>query len=189
MAKLRYIYSSMNSGKSSNLLQRAHNYIELGLEVIIFTSGTDDRYGVGKVTSRIGLEKPARIIYNDDCKVLFDALKEIEYTPSIKAVFVDECQFLDANQIDVLSDFVDDHNVDVFCYGIKTDFESKLFSGSARLFEIADKVEEIHNICICGEKAIMNARLVQSTDKVLIGGNDVYRSMCRKCFKKHNLKG
>ncbi|WNA15877.1 thymidine kinase [Xanthomonas phage XaC1] len=162
--------------------------MELGHEVRIYTSGLDDRYGIGKVTSRIGLEKPAAIISPGDNEVLHELFKELLYANGphkIKAVFVDECQFLDKEQIDLLSDLVDNHDVSVFCYGIRTDFESKLFSGSSRLFEIADKIEELPNICECGRKSIMNARLVNSTAKVLIGGNDTYKSMCRKCFKLH----
>ena len=186
MAKIYYRFSVMNSGKSSSLLQAAHNYIELGHEVLLFTSGLDNRYGTGKITSRIGIEKEASIINPGDYTVLHDAVLQIENNPKIKAVFVDECQFLDENQIDILSDIVDNHDVTVFCYGIRTDFEGKLFIGSQRLFEVADCIEELRNICSCGRKAIMNARMVQSTEKVLIGGNDIYKSMCRKCFKKHN---
>lgn len=186
MAKFYYRYSAMNSGKSSSLLQTAHNYIELEHEVLLFTSGLDNRYGTGKITSRIGIMKDATIINPGDYEVLEDAVLQIQNNSKIKAVFVDECQFLDEKQIDLLSDIVDNHDVTVFCYGIRTDFQGKLFSGSERLFEIADCIEELRNICSCGRKAIMNARMVNSTEKVLIGGNDVYKSMCRKCFKKHN---
>lgn len=186
MSKFYYRYSAMNSGKSLDLLKTANNYTELGFEVLLFTSGLDDRNGLGKITSRIGLEKEATIINPGSYQELNDAVQMIDQNPKIKAVFVDECQFLDAKQIDILSDMVDNHDVTVFCYGIRTDFQGKLFSGSERLFEIADCIEELRNVCSCGRKAIMNARIVQSTEKVLIGGNDMYKSMCRKCFKKHN---
>ncbi len=182
MAKLYYRFSSMNAGKSTNLLQAAYNYRERGYEVLIFTSALDDRYGYGKVTSRIGIEADAIIIPKDDTTVLEDAKINIRAL-DIKAVFVDECQFLSEEQVDILGEIVDTLNVPVLCYGIRTDFESKLFSGSKRLFEIADSIEELKNICACGKKAIFNARLVESTEQVLIGGNDVYQSMCRHCYR------
>jgi len=176
----------MNSGKSLDLLKTANNYVEGEFEVLLFTSGLDNRYGTGKITSRIGLEKEATIINPNSLKELNDAVLKLQENPNIKAVFVDECQFLSSKQIDILSDMVDNHDVTVYCYGIRTDFTGKLFSGSERLFEIADCIEELRNVCACGRKAIMNARIVNSTEKVLIGGNDMYKSMCRKCFKKHN---
>lgn len=187
MAKLYYRFSSMNSGKSTNLLQTAFNYRERGYEVLIYTSALDDRYGVGKVTSRIGIDASATIIPKDDVSVLNSAYTVIAQQ-DIKAVFVDECQFLSEEQIDILGNIVDQFDIPVFCYGIRTDFESNLFSGSKRLFEIADSIEELKNICSCGHKAIMNARLVDSTEQVLIGGNDVYQSMCRKCFNEHRKR-
>lgn len=183
MAKLYYRYSSMNAGKSTNLLQAAYNYGERGYKVLIFTSALDDRYGYGKVTSRIGIEAEAIIIPKDDTTVLEDT-KILIRSLDIKAVFVDECQFLSEEQVDILGEIVDTLDVPVLCYGIRTDFESKLFSGSKRLFEIADSIEELKNICACGKKAIFNARLVDSTEQVLIGGNDVYQSMCRHCYRK-----
>lgn len=182
MAKLYYRFSSMNAGKSTSLLQTAFNYKERGYNVLIFTSALDDRYGFGKVTSRIGIDADAIIIPKDDTQVLLDSKINIRAL-DIKAVFVDECQFLSEEQVDILGEIVDEFNIPVFCYGIRTDFESNLFSGSKRLFEISDSIEELRNICQCGNKAIMNARLVDSTEQVLIGGNDVYQSMCRKCYR------
>lgn len=182
MAKLYYRFSSMNAGKSTSLLQTAFNYKERGYNVLIFTSALDDRYGFGKVTSRIGIDADAIIIPKDDIQVLLDSKINIRAL-DIKAVFVDECQFLSEEQVDILGEIVDEFNIPVFCYGIRTDFESNLFSGSKRLFEISDSIEELRNICQCGNKAIMNARLVDSTEQVLIGGNDVYQSMCRKCYR------
>ncbi len=182
MAKLYYRFSSMNAGKSTSLLQTAFNYKERGYNVLIFTSALDDRYGFGKVTSRIGIDADAIIIPKDDIQVLLDSKINIRAL-DIKAVFVDECQFLSEEQVDILGEIVDEFNIPVFCYGIRTDFESNLFSGSKRLFEISDSIEELRNICQCGNKAIMNARLVDTTEQVLIGGNDVYQSMCRKCYR------
>ena len=182
MAKLYYKFSSMNAGKSTNLLQVAFNYKERGYNTLIFTSALDDRYGTGKVTSRIGIDADAIIIPKDDLAVL-EKEKSSLISNQIAAIFVDECQFLSKEQVDVLGEIVDEFEIPVFCYGIRTDFESKLFSGSQRLFEIADSIEELRNICQCGKKAIFNARLIDSTEQVLIGGNDVYKSMCRRCYR------
>lgn len=182
MAKLYYRFSSMNAGKSTSLLQTAFNYKERGYKVLIFTSALDDRYGTGKVTSRIGIDADATIIPKDDITVLNEAKASL-ISNQIAAIFVDECQFLSEEQVDILGEIVDEFEIPVFCYGIRTDFESNLFSGSKRLFEISDSIEELRNICQCGNKAIMNARLVDSTEQVLIGGNDVYQSMCRKCYR------
>jgi thymidine kinase len=173
----------MSAGKSTALLQAAYNYKERNYNVLVFTSALDDRYGTGKVTSRIGIETDAIIIPKDDLTVLTKAIEDI-VTNDVKAVFIDECQFLSKEQVDILGVIADDLNVPVLCYGIKTDFESNLFSGSKRLLEIADSIEEMKTICHCGKKAIFNARLVESTEQVLIGGNDVYRSMCRHCYRK-----
>lgn len=185
MAKLYFRYSSMNAGKSSNLLQTAFNYNEQGYDVLMFTSGLDDRYGVGKITSRIGINSDAIVINQNDNKPLLDAIEKIKVNKNITAIFVDECQFLNEEQVDILGDIVDNYGVTVFCYGIRTDFQTKLFSGSMRLFEIADVIEELRNICKCGKKAICNVRLINSDEKVVIGGNDVYTSMCRHCYKEY----
>lgn len=179
---LFYYYGAMSCGKSTNLLQQAFNYRERGYEIVVLTSALDDRYGTGKVTSRIGIESEATIIPKDDLELLKN-VHDMCKTWSIKALFVDECQFLSTDQIDILGEIVDDCDIPVFCYGIKTDFESKLFSGSKRLFEIADTTEELKNICACGKKAIFNARLIDSTEQVVIGGNDMYQSMCRHCYR------
>ncbi|AQW88696.1 putative thymidine kinase [Erwinia phage pEa_SNUABM_50] len=187
MAKLYFRYSTMNAGKSASLLQTAFNYKELGYKVLIFTSALDDRYGYGKVTSRIGIDADAIIIPKDNNDVLNDAKITIRAL-GIKAVFVDECQFLSTEQVDILGQMVDELNVTVFCYGIRTNFESNLFSGSKRLFEVADCIEELRNLCQCGKKSTMNARLVNSTEQVLIGGNDMYKSMCRKCYLEFTKK-
>ncbi|QOI71653.1 putative thymidine kinase [Erwinia phage pEa_SNUABM_47] len=187
MAKLYFRYSTMNAGKSASLLQTAFNYKELGYKVLIFTSALDDRYGYGKVTSRIGIDADAIIIPKDNNDVLNDAKITIRAL-GIKAVFVDECQFLSTEQVDILGQMVDELNVTVFCYGIRTNFESNLFSGSKRLFEVADCIEELRNLCQCGKKSTMNARLVNSTEQVLIGGNDMYKSMCRKCYLEFTNK-
>lgn len=188
MGKLIYYNGSMSSGKSTSLLQTAYNHKKNGMKVIYLTSALDDRYGTGKITSKIGIESDAIVIPKNDLTVLQRIKNEIENDDDYNSIYVDECQFLNTEQIDYLSDIVDELGIDVYCYGIKTDFESKLFEGSTRLFEIADECHELQNICEnqkCGENAIMNARIVDSTDKVFIGGNESYKSMCRKCYKEY----
>lgn len=185
MTMLKYYYSSMNSGKSTNLLQTAYNHKENGHNVLYFTSALDNRYGIGKITSRIGISSDAIIIQKNDLTVLQKYYNIIEQERNVHSIYVDECQFLNAEQVDFLSDFVDNLDVTVYCYGIRTDFESKLFDGSMRLFELADEITELSNICSCGNKSTMNTRITDSTEKVLIGGNETYISMCRKCYKKY----
>jgi len=196
MAKLYYRYASMNSGKSTDLLTTAYNYKEMGHSVRYFTSSLDDRYSVGKITSRIGIEAESNIIKPNSLQSLNECYDEIQSKiqqeiddeieiKTIFAVLVDESQFLSSEQVDKLTEFVDNLGVVVFCYGIRTDFQGNLFEGSRRLFEVADTITELKNMCSCGSKATMNARLVDNTDKVFIGGNESYKSMCRKCHKQH----
>lgn len=196
MAKLYYRYASMNSGKSTDLLTTAYNYKEMGHSVRYFTSSLDDRYSVGKITSRIGIEAESNIIKPNSLQSLNECYDEIQSKiqqeiddeieiKTIFAVLVDESQFLSTEQVDKLTEFVDNLGVVVFCYGIRTDFQGNLFEGSRRLFEVADTITELKNMCSCGSKATMNARLVDNTDKVFIGGNESYKSMCRKCHKQH----
>lgn len=184
MSKLYYIYSAMNSGKTARLIQNAYNYEERGHEIKVFTSEIDNRYERGTVTSRIGLSRPATVISTNSTKEILDFIEELKYDTKIKAVFVDECQFLNREHIDLLSDIVDDYDIPVYCYGIRTDYSTELFSGSSRLFAIADELEEIPSICECGKNTKMNARLINDDSKILVGGNDIYQSMCRKCYKK-----
>lgn len=189
MSELNYYTGTMSSGKSTALLQHVYNLRLRGFDVIVLSSSLDDRYGVGKITSRIGIETNATVIPPDDESVLSMVENMVSSCKGCyQAIFVDECQFLSAKQVDKLSDIVDNHDVDVFCYGIKVDFSSKLFDGSKRLLEIADAIHALPNICKCGKPAILNARLIDSTDTVLIGGNDVYDSMCRKCYKEHQQR-
>lgn len=178
-------------GKSTHLLQNAYNHKKNGNKVMYFTSALDDRYGTGKITSRIGIDADAEVIPKDDLTVLKSAAKILEDDWDYNSIYIDECQFLNTEQIDFLSDLVDNYSIDVYCYGIRTDFESKLFEGSQRLFEIADETHELKNICEnqkCGNEATMNARIVESTDKVFIGGNESYKSMCRSCYKEYMRK-
>ncbi|AZU98143.1 thymidine kinase [Salmonella phage SE_PL] len=184
MAKLHFNYAAMNSGKSTDLLRKAFSYKERGHEVLYLTSSLDTRYHEGKITSRIGIESDAFVIKPNslfELDIFYDEISRSDY----KAVFVDECQFLTKEQVDKLAEIVDNLNVDVFCYGLRTDFTGNLFEGSKHLIEVADELEDLSSICDCGNKAIMTARLVSSTEQVLIGGNEAYKSMCRKCHKQH----
>lgn len=191
MGKLYFKYGPMAAGKSTHLLQAAHNYKTRGMHVKLFTSALDNRSGTGVISSRIGISAEAEIIENNEngVKMIKDLIQRIiTLEEKVHVVFVDESQFLSAEVIDALSDLVDTIGINVLCYGIRTDFETKLFSGSARLFELADSTEELKHICSCGKKAVMNARIVDSAEKVLIGAEDAYQSMCRKCYKEFMKK-
>lgn len=187
MAKLFFRYSSMNAGKTLQLLATAHNYEENDEKILIFTSALDNRYGTGIVKSRVGLSKPA-ISVNEKMNI-YNYVKDIKYI--VKAILVDESQFLTKEHIFQLSDIVDILNIPVICYGIRSDFNLQPFDGSKYLMTIADSIEEIKTICSkCkNKKAIVNARfedgvLVVEGDQIKVGGNESYKPLCRKCFKK-----
>lgn len=181
MAKLYFRFSSMNSGKSSGLIQAAYNYTERGMNTLVLTSALDNRYGKGKVASRVGIETPATPIdTNTSIRELYQSLNT-----TVNAVFVDEAQFLTKEQVYELAEIVDHENVPVLCYGLRTDFVGNLFSGSQELLALADELEEVKSICHCGRKATMNARITNETSQVAIGGNESYVSMCRKHFHEH----
>lgn len=181
MAKLYFRYSSMNSGKSSGLIQAAYNYQERGMTALILTSALDTRYGVNKVASRVGLEMPATPL--DQGTNIWELYNEIETKPA--AIFIDEAQFLTVHQVQSLAEIVDNEGIPVLCYGLRSDFTGQLFPGSQELLAIADELEEIKSICHCGRKATMNARITNETTQVAIGGNESYVSMCRKHFREH----
>lgn len=192
MAKLFYKYSTMNAGKSIDLIRINHNYIENGKRTMCFTSGKDDRYGVGKITSRIGISVDA-IPVNDDTNI-FDIVNNnfsIDGNNEIACVFVDEVQFLKKEHIFQLLNIVDELNIPVMCYGLRTNFMLEIFDGSKYLMALSDNIEEIKTICShCKEKkAIINAkmtdgRIITQGDEIQIGGNDSYQPLCRKCYKK-----
>ena len=187
-ANLSFTYAAMNCGKSTALLQTAYNLSNIGKKVQYYTSALDNRYGYGKITSRIGLSEQAMVIPKDDFSVLNDIITDCQEGNGPYAIFVDECQFLSSNQVDKLGEIVDNYDVKVYCYGLRTDYSGKLFEGSHRLFEVADKLRELNNNCQCGKKATMTIRLVDSTEQVYIGGNDVYQCVCRKCHNEHLRK-
>ena len=180
MAKLYFRYSAMNAGKSTGLLQVAHNYEEQGQQVCLYTAAIDHRYGIGQVTSRLGPQREAAI---------FDAQFDFfEQAPQVSCVLVDEAQFLTANQVRQLHRLAHLRGVPVICYGLRSDFLGEPFTGSTYLLALADTIEELKNICTCGKKATMNIRLDENGRRVVageqidIGGNERYRHVCGRCF-------
>ena len=189
MSKLYFYYSAMNAGKSTSLLQSAYNYKERGMRPYIMSAAIDNRYSVGKVTSRIGLEAEAYLFHKEDD--LFKILSEENKKQGINCVLIDESQFLSRAQVKQLAIAVDDLDIPVLCYGIRTDFRGELFPGSQHLLAWADNLIELKTICHCGSKATMVVRtdekgnIINDGDQVVIGGNDRYQSMCRKHFAEH----
>ena len=189
MAKLYFYYSAMNAGKTTTLLQSAHNYRERGMRVAILTPTLDDRAGSGTVASRIGLKADGiRFGRNDDLLRMIDA--DIGLHGPLNCVLVDEAQFLTKPQVWQLSEVVDALRIPVLCYGLRTDFRGELFEGSQYLLAWADELSEIKTICHSGSKATMNVRIdaqgraLQDGPQVEIGGNERYVSVSRKEFKK-----
>lgn len=188
MAQMYFYYSAMNAGKSTTLLQSSFNYQERGMTPVIFTAALDDRYGIGKVSSRIGLQSEAQLFKNDTN--LFEAIQELNETQKHHCVLIDECQFLSKEQVYQLTEVVDKLNIPVLCYGLRTDFLGELFEGSKYLLSWADKLVELKTICHCGRKANMVIRTdeygvaIAEGDQVAIGGNDKYVSVCRLHYKE-----
>ena len=190
MSKLYFKYGAMGSSKTAQALITKFNYEERGMKVWLIKPAIDDRDGKGIVKSRVGLAEECTAIDKSD------DLFEIFTNERIEAdvVIADECQFFTAEQIDSIRKIVDEYDVPVLCFGLRTDFLSHLFEGSRRLFEVADSVAEIKTICECGSKAIINARLdgeghvVTSGNQVMIGGNESYIAMCHRCWKKKTKK-
>lgn len=188
MAQLYFYYSAMNAGKSTTLLQSSFNYKERGMEPLIYTAAIDNRYDVGKVTSRIGLEAPAQV-FSENTN-LYDDVSRLLKSRKIDCILVDECQFLAKEQVKQLTDVVDQLGIPVLCYGLRTDFLGELFVGSQYLLAWADKLIELKTVCHCGRKANMvlrtdeNGNAIADGDQVQIGGNDRYVSMCRKHYKE-----
>ena len=186
MAKLYFRYSTMNSSKTAHALMVAFNYHERGKKALLVKPVTDNREGTDPViSSRIGISMPA--VFSTDFAQMTD-----EQICAYDCIVVDECQFLAPEEIDRFADIADRLNVPVICYGLRTDFQARLFPGSRRLFELADQIEEIKTICWCGRKAIINARIMNGkilTDgpQVLIGGNDSYVALCRKHWRAGDL--
>ncbi len=188
MAKLYFYYSSMNAGKSTNLLQSSYNYKERGMNTLVLAPMMDDRYGEGRVTSRIGLESEATTFRTDTN--LLEVVEETRAVKPLHCVLIDEAQFLTRGQVFQLSEVTDDLNIPVLAYGLRTDFQGEPFEGSKYLLSWADNLKELKAICHCGTKATMvlrmdeNGNAVTQGSQVEIGGNDRYVSMCRKHFKE-----
>ena len=185
MAKLYFKYGAMGSSKTAQALITKFNYEERGMSVLLIKPSVDNRDGQNVIRSRIGLEAEADVVRpEDDVRAL--------YAPRGRrdVIIVDECQFLTPKQIDQLRDLVDEENVPVLCFGLRTDFLTHLFPGSRRLFELADSITEIKTICECGSKATVNARIgpdgkiVTEGAQVMLGGNDSYLAMCHACWRR-----
>lgn len=196
MAKLHFYYSAMNAGKSTTLLQSSYNYNERGMDTLLYAPMIDDRFGQGKIASRIGLEANATMI-DAQCNIYEDAKNKIAANPNITCILVDEAQFLTKAQVEQLCLIADDLNLPVLAYGLRADFRGEPFEGSLYLLVWADILIEIKTICHCGRKATMNMRIdaqgrkVSDGEQVLIGGNDSYVSTCRRHFRSgqaQNLK-
>ena len=188
MAKLYFNYSSMNAGKTTVLLQSAHNYRERGMTPMLFTPKLDDRFGEAWIKSRIGLQARGTIFTADDD--LFEATRAQLEDHNIHCVLVDEAQFLTRDQVYQLSEVVDRLNIPVLCFGLRTDFQGELFEGSKYLLAWADQLTEIKTICHCGRKATMVLRIddsgrpIKDGRQIQIGGNERYVSVCRRHFKE-----
>lgn len=182
MAKLYFRYGTMNSGKSIEVLRVAHNYEEQGKKVLLLTSVMDDRFGVGKVASRIGMQKVAIVV---DEHLDMVALAQTERP---NCILVDEAQFLNKAQVAQLIEVVDELDIPVIAYGLRADFMGQLFEGSNSLIAVADTIEEIKTVCwYCDKKAIMNMRCKDGVpifhgEQIQIGGNESYVPVCRKCY-------
>jgi len=191
MAKLYFNYSSMNAGKSTALLQANHNYLERGMKTKMFTFSGDNRYEENKIVSRIGISADANSF--SEATDLFQNLIEDKELKKIKCVLIDEAQFLKKNQVAQLGRIVDELDIAVLAFGIRTDFQGELFEGSKYLLAWADNLKEIKTVCWCGRKATMVVRLdskgniLSEGQQLEIGGNEKYVPLCRAHFNKKDL--
>lgn len=182
MAKLYFKYGAMGSSKTAQALITKFNYEERGMNVWLIKPSIDNRDGINEVVSRIGLRQECRTIYPEDS--IWNIFTE---QSSIDVIIADECQFFTPEQVDDLRKIVDERGLPVLCFGLRTDFQTHMFPGSMRLFEIADSITEIKTICECGSKAIVNARvsangrIITSGEQVMVGGNECYKAMCHAC--------
>ena len=193
MAKLYFRYGTMDSSKTANALMVRYNYLEKGQNPIILKPKIENRDGEKTIRSRIGISA--------ECDYVEDLLEKAEnewFTgksddyKKIDCLIVDEAQFLSAKQVDMFARIVDELNVPVVCYGLRTDFTGHLFEGSQRLFELANRLEEVPTVCWCGKKAVFNARvkdgkMVRTGEQIMMGGNESYITVCRKHFFKGQL--
>ena len=184
MAKLYFKYGAMGSSKSAQALITQFNYEELGMKVWLIKPSIDDRDGKNIIRSRIGLQREAQVITPEE-----DILETFRTIPDVDVIIADEAQFFTPAQIDQLRTIVDDEDLPVLCFGLRTDFLTHFFPGAQRLMELADFLTEIKTVCACGRKATVNARIgadgkiVTEGGQILLGGNDSYVAMCHKCWK------
>lgn len=183
MAKLHFRYAAMNAGKSTALLQAAHNYEERGMAVRLFTAALDDRAGKGVIASRLGIARDAETFGPDTTFA-----REHLGTPLPACLLIDEAQFLTPGQVRQLHRLAHVDGIPVVCYGLRSDFRAEAFPGAAALLTLADDIEEMKSVCACGRKATMNLRIdeqgrrVREGEQVFIGGNERYRAICPACF-------
>jgi thymidine kinase len=188
MAQLYFYYSAMNAGKSTSLLQSAYNYAERGMNAEIYTAALDNRFGEGKVASRIGLKAKAHLFSPQS--QLWEEISQLHANKPIHCLFIDEAQFLNKTQVQQLIAVVDELDIPVLAYGLRTDFLGETFEGSRYLLAWADKLIELKTVCHCGRKANFvvrideNGQAVKEGEQVEVGGNDRYESMCRKHFRE-----
>src|SRR3954468_19949168 len=193
MAKLYFYYAAMNAGKSTTLLQADYNYRERGMETMLWTARVDDRAGAGVIGSRIALSAPAHGF--DEHVDLFAAIADELKRRKLDCILVDEAQFLTQRHVLQLCEVADRLSIPVLCYGLRTDFQGKLFPGSAALLALADSLIELKAVCDCGRKATMNLRVdedghaVTSGAQTEIGGNDRYIALCRRHFFERQREG
>lgn len=183
MSKLYFYYSAMNAGKSTVLLQASYNYQERGMRTLLFAPVVDQRAGIGRIASRIGLEADANPFSNTDD--LYKNIVAEHVDQQLSCVLIDEAQFLTREQVEQLCQVADELDIPVLCYGLRTDFQAQLFEGSAALLALADDLIELKTICHCGRKATMNLRVgpdgkgLKEGEQIEIGGNERYVAMCR----------
>ncbi len=194
VGKLYFRYGTMGSAKTALLLTQAYNFEERGMHYLCMKPVIDNREGKSVIRSRIGIERECAWIYPEtnlyrQLSELFDSTLQVR-----DWVLVDEAQFLSREQVDQLARVVDDYGVNVVCYGLRTDFQSNMFEGSQRLFELADTIDEVKSTCSCGRKTIINARIdsagniVTAGDQVEIGGDDKYVALCRRCWRNRRIE-
>jgi thymidine kinase len=185
MAKLYFKYGAMGSSKSAQALITQFNYEELGMTVWLIKPSVDDRDGANIIRSRIGLQREAQVIHPDE-----DIIATFARAGHADVIIADEAQFFSPEQIDQLRRIVDEQNIPVLCFGLRTDFLTHFFPGARRLMELADSITEIKTVCACGSKATVNARLdasgtiLTTGSQVFLGGNDSYVAMCHRCWRK-----
>ena len=185
MAKLYFKYGAMGSSKTAQALITRFNYMELGMSVWLIKPSVDTRDGADVIKSRIGLEARAQVITPEQ-----DIIAEYQKQPGHDVIIADEAQFFTPAQIDQLRQLVDEEDIPVLCFGLRTDFLTHFVPGAQRLMELADSLTEIKTVCACGRKATVNARIdasgriITQGDQVFLGGNDSYVAMCHKCWKQ-----